>query len=376
LHHTAGGNNLRFRNLTLWRKKAMKTLHVLVAMVSLALLVTGCPKKEDPAAKKEDPIKTEPGKTEPGKKEQPAPGALAADADYASGNISAAVMEVQTKLDVANMGPEGTPGEDVKKAQEGSVTSQVLTVSDARGKMLFDTPDFYVPKGTELRYNPAHKKYVLADPAKKQYWAMTGSEIGNLLEGGPSMTRSNYTIAVKATEDKETIAGFETVKSDVELGFDWTVKTKSGEKKGKVKVKLAIWHSADAKLKEPWGKMMVDFLTVPFQDDAGQKVVDELKSKVKFPVKWAMEVMNEGQAKEKGESHPKLVTVAQKLEVKDVAKADLAAPPAGFAAATGPYEFGEGGQTAKDDLLGKIPAKKGTPPKDVKAPEEKKEEKK
>jgi hypothetical protein len=348
----------------------MKTLHVLVALLSLALLATGCP-KETKDQKKETPT---PGKDD--KKPEPGPGALAADADYVSGNVAAAVMEVQTKLDVAGMGPEGEAGAEVKKAQESSVTNQTFVVSENRGKMVFNTPDFYVPKGTELRYNPAHKKYVLADTTKKQYWAMTGAEIGNLLEGGPSMTRANYTIKVTPTEEKETIATFETVKSDVELGFDWTVKTKTGEKKGKVQVKLVIWHSADAKLKDPWGKMAIDFLTVPFQDEQGQKVVDELKSKVKFPLKWAMEVINEGQAKEKGESHPKLVTVAQKLEIKDVAKAELASPPAGVAPATGPYEFGEGGQTATADLLGKIPAKKGTPPKDVKAPEEKKEEKK
>ena len=355
----------------------MKTLHVLVALVSLALLASGCPKKQDPAktdptAKTEDPTK-KPDEKKPDEKkpdEKAAPGALAADKDYVDGNVQAAVMEVQTKLDVPGMGPDKA-GDDVKKAQEGSVTTQTLTVSENRGKAIFTTEDFFIPKGTELRYNPAHKKYVLADQAKKEYWAMSGAEIGNLLEGGPVMTRSNYTIEIKNTEEKEKIAEFEGVKSDCEIGFDWKVKTKSGEKTGKVKVKLAIWHSADAKLKDPWGKMMLDFLTVPFQDEAGMKVVDELKAKIKFPLKWAMEVINEGQAKEKGESAPKLVTVAQKLEIKEIAKAELASPPAGFNPATGPYEFGKGGQTAKDDLLGKIPAKKGTPPKDVKAPDEK-----
>lgn len=348
----------------------------LVALVSLTLLVTGCPKdtKKPLGDQPKDPVvKSGPGPG-PGPKTAPTqgPGALAVDKDYAGGKIQAAVLEMQMKLDIPNMGPEGKVGEEVKKAQAAAVLTQNMVVSDDRGKMIFTTDNFYITKGTELRYNPAHKKYVLSDPGKKTYWAMTGAEIGNLLEGGPAMKRTDYTISVTETKDKETIAGVEAIKSDAEIGFKWTVKTNSGEKKGTVKVKLAIWHSADEKLKAPWGKMMVDFLTVPFQDESGQKVVDELKSKVKFPVKWVMEVNNEGQAKEKGEPLPKMVTVAQKLEVKEIDKAELASPPAGFAAATGPYEFGEGGQTASEAILSKIPAKPGEPPKDVEAPGEKK----
>lgn len=350
--------------------KAQKRLHLFVTLVSMVILAAGCPKKtDDPTKKTDDPTVKDPvKKPEP----KPAPGALAEDKDYVSGNVQAAVMEVQTKLDIPNLGPEGKIGDEVKKAQAGSMLAQDLIVADDRGKMVFKTENFYIPVGTELRYNPAHKRYVLADAGKKTYWAMTGSEIGNLLEGGPTMTRDNYTITIQDTEEKETIAGVESVRSDAEIGFDWKVKTKSGDKTGKVKVKLSIWHSADEKLKAPWGGMMVDFLTVPFQDEKGQKVVDELKSKVKFPVKWAMEVINEGQTKEKGEGHPKLVTVAQKLEVKEVAKAGLASPPAGFKPAMGPYEFGEGGQTVNEELLGKIPAKKGKPPADVEPPEDSK----
>lgn len=332
----------------------------LVALMALALVVTGCKKEPKPEPK------PEPGVTEPA---PGPPGALPEDKAYSSGKVQAAMIDVETKVDLPNMGPEGTVGDELKRAQEGSVLSQTMTVTDDRGKMVFTTDNFYIPKGTELRYNPADKKYVLADSGKKTYWAMTGGEIGNLLEGGPAMTRKNYAIAITDTQEKETIAGLEAVRSDAELGFDWSVKTKTGEKKGKVRVKLAIWHSASPRLKEPWGKMMIDFLTVPFQDAEGQKVVDQLKSKVKFPLKWAMEVINESQAKEKGEAHPKLLTTAKRLEVKEVDKATLASPPAGFDPATGPYEFGEGGQTAPEELLAKIPAKKGQPPKDVEPPD-------
>jgi len=155
----------------------------------------GCP-KENKDQKKETPTA---GKDE---KKQPGPGALPADADYVSGNVAAAVMEVQTKLDVAGMGPEGEPGAEVKKAQESSVTNPDHRRQREPRQDGVQHAGLLRAEGTELRYNPAHKKYVLADTTKKQYWAMTGAEIGNLLEGGPSMTRANYTIKVTPTEEK------------------------------------------------------------------------------------------------------------------------------------------------------------------------------
>jgi hypothetical protein len=325
----------------------MKTPHVIPALLSLALLAAACPKKP----------------TEPAKKEVvPEAAGLPVDTEYASGTIEAAVMDVKTRLDLPSLAPEGTVSEEVKKAQEASVTTQSLMVSDHRGKMAFTTENFFVPRGTELRYSPSSKKYVFTDPGKKLYWALSGSEIGGLLEGGPAISRKSYSMKITDTEEKESVAGFATVKSDAELGFDWSVKTKAGPRQGKVKVKLAIWHTADTKLKPSWGKMMVDFLTVPFQDAEGQKVVDELKSKVKFPLKWSMEVIPEGQARAKGEAPPKLLTAAEKLEIRSVPRADLASPPTGFSAASRPYEFVGGGQTMKEELLGKLPARQEAPP--------------
>lgn len=328
----------------------MSKLHVLATLLVLAIIAGGCKKPKPPAGKTDEPPKAEPK----GAPSKAAPAGLAEDKDYAEGQIQAAVLELQTTLDVPGLGSKGA----------GSAEVQSLAVSDARGKMVFETKDSYVPKGTELRLNPAHGKYVLTAPTKKLYWAMTGSQIGNLLEGGPQMDRSNYSVEVKDSKDKAlTIAGVKATRSDALIGFDWVVKTKDGPKKGKVKVKLAIWHSADAKFKPAWGKMMVEFLTVPFQDKDGRKVVDKLKEAVKFPVKWSMEVVNE--AKKKKDDKPfKLVTVAQKLEIKELPRAELAAPPAGFKAADGPYnEWGEGGQTISEEELKKIPARKGEPPK-------------
>ncbi|MBW2734104.1 MAG: hypothetical protein JRH20_17080 [Deltaproteobacteria bacterium] len=126
-----------------------------------------------------------------------------------------------------------------------------------------------------------------------------------------------------------------------------------------------MWHTADAKLADAWGDTMLALLAIPFQDAQGQKVVDELKTKLKFPVKWAMEFQQEGGKQEKGEAFPKLVTEAKKIEIKDLEKAGFAWPPAGFSPAAGPYSFADGGQTASEEDLKKLPAKEGTPPKNV-----------
>ncbi|MCA9668150.1 MAG: hypothetical protein KC503_21275 [Myxococcales bacterium] len=349
----------------------MRRLCVVFVAAGALMLLGGCKKKKPgggtgtgtTAAPKKG-TGDAPGTT------KPAAGGLPADTAYASGNTKGVAMALEMKLEVPGLdkGPKG--GDDLKAAQAGSVFKQAMHVDDKRGRMVFQTKDSYIPEGTELRYDPSKKKYVLADPGKKKYWVMTGSELGNLLEGGPGMTRMNYKIEVTDGKAKETVAGIEAALSKAKLSFDWKVKAKGGEKTGKITVNLDIWHTADKKFKAEWGDMMIDFLTVPFQDADGQKVVDELKKKINFPVKWAMEVISEGgggKSKEPAKA-PKMVTTATSVEVKDLPKADLAYPPAGYAAAEGPYQFGKGGQTADKDVLGKIPAKKGKPPKDHKPP--------
>lgn len=347
---------------------------VLVIAAGALLLLGGCkPKKKGgkgTGTGTAAPKGTAKGKG-PGTTAKATPGGLPADKDYASGNTKGVAMALEMKLEVPGLdkGPKG--GADLKAAQAGSVFKQAMHVDDKRGRMVFQTKDSYIPEGTELRYDPSKKKYVLADPAKKKYWVMTGSELGNLLEGGPGMSRTGYKIEVTDGKKKEKVAGVEASLSKAKITFDWKVKAKGGEKTGKITVNLDIWHSADKKFKPEWGDMMIDFLTVPFQDSDGQKVVDELKKKINFPVKWAMEVINEGGTRSKEPAKaPKMVTTATSVEVKDLPKADLAYPPAGYAAADGPYQFGKGGQTADKDVLGKIPAKKGKPPKDHKPPED------
>ena len=342
----------------------MRRLYVAALAMSVALVVTGCPKepKKEPAKSPtvaDTPKAADTPKTPAAPKPTASPNTLPADGAWATGAAKGAALELETRLEV--------PGLKAKedKAGAASVMTQTMWVTTGRGRVIFTTAKSYIPENTELRYNAEKKRYVLADPAKKTYWAMSGSELGNTLEGGPSLKRSGYSLKVTDSKEKAKVAGVDTVRSDAEIAFDWTVKTKAGDKSGKIKVRLAIWHSADAKLDEKWGDTMISLLAFPFQDAEGQKIVDELKGKIKFPVKWAMEFIQEGGKQEKGEAFPKLVTTATKLEIKELDKAGFAWPPAGFGPAAGPYTFSEGGQTATEDDLKKLPAKAGKAPKGV-----------
>lgn len=284
------------------------------------------------------------------------------DTAYKNGQVLAATIEMHTKVDVPGLIPEGTMSEELKKAIEKSTTKQVLTVSEDRGKITFATEDFLVPLGSELRYQPAQKKYVLTEPQKKIFWVMSGAEIGNLLEGGPQIKREGYSLKITDTAEKEQIAGYETVRTNAELGFAWSSKTKDSERKGKVQVLLSIWHSADAKFKPAWGELMVDLLSVPFQDEEGRKIVDQIKGRVKFPLKWSMEMREVGGRGKRGDLPPKLITTARQVQIAEVERLALAYPPLGASSATTPYEFGQDGQTVPAEVLSQIPAQPGQPP--------------
>ena len=60
---------------------------------------------------------------------------------------------------------------------------------------------------------------------------------------------------------------------------------------------------------------------------------------------------------------PTLVTTVTALAVADIPRAELAVPPLGFTAATGPFQFGEDGQTLSEDALAKLPPEPGEAPK-------------
>jgi len=341
----------------------MRTFSVLCVALALA----GCPQKKD----KNEPPPTPVTKAAPA----PAVGGLPADAAYQSGEVEAAVLDLQTLIDVPGLADADKLDEQLKQAQLDSALTQSMAIADERGRLVFTTKDSYMPPGTELRYHPARKRYVLADPKTRRYWVMGGGELGNLLEGGPALTRKGYTVEIKDHPDKATMAGFEARRSEATIGFTWTVKLKKASKSGKVAVRLTIWHTDDARLKPVWGQMMIDFLTLPFQDAGGQKVVDALKSKIRFPVQWTMDVTGAGEGdkkqKQTGQAErSRFTTSARSLQIKRVRRADLAYPPAGFKPASDPYRFGEGGQTASPELLAKVPAKPGKPPKDVEPPTE------
>lgn len=330
----------------------MRRVCSIAALLALALSIGGCPKKKSDTGKA-GPEGSKEGKA--GEKAAPKnPNALPADKAWASGKVRGAALGLQMKLVLPKT-----------KTDERSTMTYQLWVTDDRGRWVFTTPRSYVPEGTELRYNGAENKYVLVDPGKKSYWVMKGAALANLLEGGPALSRSNYAIKVTDTGKKQKIAGYEATRSDAEITFDWTVKTKGGEKKGKIKVNASIWHVENDELAAGWGDTMIGFLLMPFQDEQGQKVIDALKKEIAFPVKWSLKIIQQDAKKKKGEAFPELVTTATKVEVKELDKTAFAWPPAGFSPASGPYQFGEDGQTLSEAEMKKLPAKKGKKPEGV-----------
>lgn len=346
----------------------MRSIAPTLALVSLGLCSIAC-KDKAKTADKTPPNASKSAST--AKKATP----LNPDKTFAAGTIAGATMTLETTLQVPGLtGPATavkTPA--APKTEGASAFSQAMAVADGRGKMIFTTGASYLAQGTELRYHAPSKKYLLATPTPKIYWTFSGPEVGNLLEGGPRMSRKNYAIQITETKDRQQVVGYETQRSDVALSFDYSVKIKSGEKKGKIAVKLAIWHSQDKKLKEAWGDLMVDYLTFPFQDGEGEGVVTTLKKKLGFPLRWKMEVKTEdaqieGQPKTGGASEdervpPTLVTTVKTLAVANINRAELAFPPLGYTAATGPFQFGEDGQTVSEATLANLPPEPGEAPK-------------
>jgi hypothetical protein len=328
----------------------------------LTTALAGCPKRERKVDDKR-PAASQPGQPPAA----PAARALPPDKDYAAGEVPGVTLALETRLDLPQLeqGP-GTLPPELKQAQADSALTQTLQVDGERGRMVFTTKDSYLARGTELRHRRGEDRYVLADPAKKRYWTLSGHELANLLEGGPALTRKGYTLNIEAPslQRRMKIAGVEVTLTRARLGFDWQVKTRAGSRGGHIDVALSIWHSADPRLQPAWADMVKDFLLLPFQDTEARPVITRLKKAVSFPVKWSMAV-EDRESKQKGAKEPKMVTTTVALTVEPLGRSSLAYPPAGFAPAPGPFRIGEGAQTVAPELLSKLPARPGKPPEAV-----------
>ena len=331
-----------------------------IGVCLLTTALAGCPKRE---RKVDDQRPSKPAEAPAA----PAPGTLAPDDSYATGEVPGVTLALQMRLDLPELdqGP-GTLPPELKQARADSALTQTLQVDGERGRMVFTTKDSYLPRGTELRHRRGQDRYVLADPAKKRYWTLAGHDLANLLEGGPSLTRKGYTLRIEppALTRRVKIAGVEATRTKALLGFDWQVRTRAGQRSGHIDVALTIWHSADPRLQPAWAEMVKDFLLLPFQDTEARPVISRLKKAVRFPVKWSMAV-EDRDSKNKGAREPKMVTAAVELRVETLQRPSLAYPPAGFAPASGPFRIGQSAQTVAPELLSKLPAKPGKPPEAV-----------
>ncbi len=371
----------------------MRRLIILIALVALA--VPGCKKKDAPSkGKATRPAKAakdrpgEPGKGAPSKDNPGAPPGVRAvppDNEFAKGKAKAASLELKTTMEIPDPGGKPTTDDEVLQAMERSSINQNMLINGERGKLIFNTAGWYVPEGTEVRYLPAKKQYMLVHMGDRNYWTMNGSELGNFLEGGPAVERTDYLVEFLPTDsDVLNVLDFKAEHTEGELSFDWKVKLKSGLRTGRVRISLSILHTRDKRLPAAWKNTFIDFLTLPFQGQAGAAAMAKIKAKIGFPLRWKMQVVNESQTKKKEDVPITLNTQVILLKIKDVDRRELAYPPEGCNPAHEPFKFKEGGQSVSEKVLAKLPARKGTAPKELepvqedepgekKEPEEKKQ---
>jgi hypothetical protein len=250
-------------------------------------------------------------------------------------------------------GGKRTPAEEaaIKAMAEKAKFRMTLKITDERTRMTVVGDNMPMPEGSYIVYDGPGKRYAFVAAGKKEYRLLPSGQIASLFEGGPSSGRSNYTVTVTDTAEKKTISGFESIKSDVEVGFDWTLKFAGKTKTGKTKAKLAVWHTADPKLKDGWAKQMIDFVTLPFQDDEGRKVADTLKAKLKFPLEWGMEV---NKNEDGGESKANVSTTVTKVDVGKIPSNTFQIPPPGMTATQEPWSPGKSKQLTSEDDIAKL----------------------
>jgi hypothetical protein len=327
----------------------MSSRYVAAIVGAVALLSVGCPEKP-----KQGPGGGA-GESGGGAGKTPAP-AAPEDAKYSKADpIDGVTIETEMSGETPDIpgGGKRTPAEEaaIKAMAEKAKFRMTLKITDERTLMTVVGDNMPMPEGSYIVYDGPGKRYAFVAAGKKEYRLLPSGQIASLFEGGPSTGRSNYTVTVTDTAEKKTISGFEAIKSDVEVGFDWTLKFAGKTKTGKTKAKLAVWHTADPKLKDSWAKQMIDFVTLPFQDDEGRKVADTLKAKLKFPLEWGMEVnKNEDGA----ESKANVSTTVTKVDVGKIPANTFQIPPPGMTATQEPWSPGKSKQLTSEDDIAKL----------------------
>ena len=356
----------------------MRRVLILLAVAALAL--PACSKKKravavDPGAP--PVLKTGIKRLKPLVNPEPAgPIKVEADKAYGEGKVKAATLVLRTIMRASPEEDHSGSGEKVDEAvaaaRASSPLSQVMIISAERGKLIFNTDKWFIPRGTEIRYRPDKKLYLLTDVRKELYWAMSGGELANFLEGGPPVKRGLYHLDLQEGKPlPNEVLGYKVNITEGEISFNWETHLKGGVRQGRIKVQLTIQHTDDPRLPRAWKETFIDFLTLPFQDKEGRQVVEQLKAKIGFPIIWSMQIVAASRKKDdKGQQPLNLLTQVEEITQGEVPREDLAAPPPILRPAQEPFPMAKDGQTASEELLGKLPARKGKPPANVEVPEE------
>lgn len=280
------------------------------------------------------------------------------DAAYhADERIKALSLDLETRLDFPSLAKELYRSTDLslKEAFRASGWLQRFVISDERAKAMLLSKDVPLPEGTEIRYAPTKNLYLIYQPHDKRFWSFNGVELANFLEGGPRVRHQHYQYALKHRDESARLLERKVTKTTITLSFDWEVSlgtpSEGGTQRGKSQTEIDVWHTKDPSIKTAWAEMMIDFLTMPFQNEEGRQVLAKIKPELGFPLKWeiAMTIPSEKQ------QPPRLVSEAKSLSLVQVSRRELAVPPKEGTSAREPFQFAPGGQTVSEETLAKIP---------------------
>lgn len=331
-----------------------RSVSLMWAVIALAVALSGC-KARHPAEQTAAHSESAPSSLQPAVARTQTPAAARAAAlpvdepGWTSGTIPGVVLELETRLRGRGLTKEGPA------AGPASTLRQTMWVADDRGKLRFETRDYYVPHGTEIRYDRKRRLYVLADPRSHDFWALPGNELATLLEGGPRLHRTGYQVAIEATKQRMRVAGYETRRSNARLQFSYSVDLGGTIRHASLEVNLALWHTADTRLPAAAARTLISLIALPFQDTEGWPAIEKIASAVGFPLRWSVRVKKQGADDPRDDGSPsELVTTCTSAKPQALSRRELALRPKGFDPATHPYTFGADGQTVAAEVLSRF----------------------
>ena len=139
--------------------------------------------------------------------------------------------------------------------------------------------DFILPAGTFLLHKAGDRFYAVADPQARTYFVMDAGALLDALEGAAGIVNSRYVAAVRHTDEKKTIAGYQARKSIVTVTYASSVPFENDRILVKGKNEIEVWHTG-----ELVSEAGLDHLFFKFQRDKTGEVQKAIAPKIGFPL--------------------------------------------------------------------------------------------